>query len=112
MLRGRPSLKRLAELLGTEHQKSDGDHGETITPEYLDYLCNDVQVTWECARKLQNRYAGYQLPKVSTQIYSEASIGKAHLEKMQLRPFLELNDWPPEIIATVMETYYGGRAEC
>jgi hypothetical protein len=31
---------------------------------------------------------------------------------MGLQPFLELNDWPNQIIATVLETYYGGRAEC
>ena len=112
MLGGRPSLKGLAELLETRHQKSNADHGETITPEYLDYLTNDVQVTWECAFELQERYAAYQLPKQPCQIYSEASIGKAHLEKMGVRPFPELNDWAGETTAAVMETYYGGRAEC
>jgi hypothetical protein len=112
MFGGRPALKRLAQLLSTEHQKHDADHGEEITPEYLDYLSNDVQVTWECAVELQRRYAAYELPKRPWEIYSEASIGKAHLEKMGLRPFRELNDWPREVIATVMETYYGGRAGC
>jgi hypothetical protein len=112
MLGGRSSLKRLAQLLGTEHQKTDAEHGQTITREYLAYLCSDVQVTWECACELQARYARYELPKLASQIHSEASIGKAHLEKMGLRPFRELNDWPDEISAAVMETYYGGRAEC
>jgi hypothetical protein len=112
MFGGRPSLARLGELLGTEHRKTDAKHGETITPKYLDYLLNDVQVTWECADELQRRYDTYQLPKPPWKIYSEASIGKAHLEKMNLRPFRALNDWPGEITATVMETYYGGRAEC
>lgn len=112
MLGGRPSLKRLAQLLDTLDGKTDAEHGQTITPEYLDYLCQDVLVTWQCAIELQHRYARYELPKRPTEIYSEATIGKAHLEKMGLRPFRELNHWPPEIIATVMETYYGGRAEC
>jgi hypothetical protein len=109
---GRPSLKRLGELLRTPHQKSGAEHGRVITPEYLDYLLNDVEVTWECANELQRRYERYQLPKSATDIYSEASIGKAHLEKMGLQPSRELNSWPDAITATVMDTYYGGRAEC
>lgn len=112
MFGGRASLGRLAELLETRHRKSGTDHGETITAAYLDYLCNDVRVTSECAVELQRRFERYQLPKHPWGIYSEATIGKAHMEKMGLRPFRELNSWPSKIIATVMETYYGGRAEC
>jgi hypothetical protein len=112
MFGGRPSLKLLGKLLGTRHRKSDADHGEQITPEYLDYLRNDVRVTAECAEALQARYERYELPKQPWEIYSEATIGKAHMEKMRLRPFRELNRWSSEITATVMETYYGGRAEC
>jgi hypothetical protein len=105
-------LKRLGELLGTEHRKSDADHGLAITPEYLDYLRNDVQVTWECSTELQTRYARYQLPTPPWRIHSEASIGKAHLEKIGVTPFRTLNQWPQEVTATVMETYYGGDTRC
>jgi hypothetical protein len=112
MFGGRPSLKRLAELLGTEHRKSDAEHGNEITADYLDYLCTDVQVTWECAHELRARYERYELPKGPWQIHSEASIGKAHMEKMGLTPFRELNRWTDEVLATVMEAYYGGRTEC
>jgi predicted nucleic acid-binding Zn ribbon protein len=112
LLGGRPSLKRLAELLGTEQRKSEADHGLTITAGYLDYLGDDVQVTWECWQQLHARYERYQLPTPPWRIHSEASIGKAHLDKIGLEPFRGLNDWPDEITATVMETYYGGRTEC
>jgi hypothetical protein len=112
MLGGRPSLKRLAELLGTEHRKTDAEHGEEITPDYLDYLRNDVQVTLECWQELHKRYEHYQLPTPPYRIHSEASIGKAHSEKMGLTPFRTLNTWPDEVMATVLETYYGGRTEC
>ncbi len=108
---GRPSLKRLAKLLGTATQKGDGEHGEKLTPVYLDYLRDDIQVTHECAQSLLERYAAYDVPKGAWEIYSEASIGKAHLEKTGLTPFRELNDWPEEVYAAVMETYYGGRTE-
>jgi hypothetical protein len=112
MLGGRPSLKRLAELLTTDARKSAAEHGEEINERYLDYLRQDVQVTWECWDALRQRYDAYRLPVPSWRIHSEASIGKAHLTKMQLTPFRALNRWPDHVLATVMETYYGGRAEC
>ena len=112
ILGGRPTLARLGELLDTEHRKTEADHGQEITPEYLDYLCSrragELGMRGRASAPLRHLPA----TQAAWEIYSEASIGKAHLEKMGLRPFRELNDWPAEIIATVMETYYGGRAEC
>src|SRR5262249_1658768 len=69
------------------------------------------QVTWECWQKLEERYARYQLPTAPWEIHSEASIGKAHLKKMRLTPFRELNAWPDAVMAAVMESYHGGRTE-
>jgi len=112
MLGGRLSLDKLARLVGAEHRKLEAEHGEQITPGYLGYLRADVLVTWESWQALQERYAAYGLPVEPWKIYSEASIGKAHMSKMGLTPFEQLNDWPPKVSATVMETYYGGRAEC
>jgi hypothetical protein len=112
MFGGRPSLKKLAVLLATETRKQDAKHGEILDARYLRYLRTDVQVTWECWQRLNLRYARYQLPAPPWQIHSEAGIGKAHLAKMQLTPFSDLNRWPDEVTAAVMESYYGGRAEC
>src|SRR5262249_18563971 len=43
----------------------------------------------------------------------EASIGKAHLREMGIRPWRECQpDAPDWLLATILETYYGGRAEC
>ena len=109
---GRPSLKHLGKLLQTDTQKAGAEHGKRLTSRYLDYLRTDVQVTWERAIKLRERYDEYQLPKQVWQIYSEASIGKAHLEKLEIAPFLQTTTWPHRITATVMESYYGGRTEC
>lgn len=108
----RPKLAVLAELLGTETRKADATHGEQITSDYLDYLRTDVQTTHECAVELRRRYDTYDLPKEVWEVYSEASVGKAHLQKIGLTPFRELNAWPEHVLATVMETYYGGRTEC
>ena len=112
LLGGRPSLRRLCELLQTKTQKSEGDHGKEITPEYLSYMRTDVQATYEASDALRGRYGTYGLPKQAWEIYSEAGIGKAHLQKIGLTPFRSLNDWPDSVFATVMETYHGGRTEC
>lgn len=112
MLGGRPTLANLARLLTTETQKATASHGEDITPAYLDYLRDDVQVTYECSIELRRRYDTYELPKAAWEIYSEAGIGKAHLEKIGLTPFRDRNEWPDPVLATVMETYHGGRTEC
>ena len=111
LLGGRPSLKRLGELLDTETQKAEGHHGQELDAEYLSYLRSDVHVTYECCVALRARYDAYNLPKQAWEIYSEAGIGKAHLQKIGLAPFRSLNHWPDPIYATVLETYHGGRTE-
>ncbi len=60
-----------------------------------------------------HRYASYQLDTPLHRIYSEASIGKAHLRQMGLQPWRNVQtDVPNSLLATIMETYYGGRTEC
>jgi hypothetical protein len=114
LLGGRWSLKKLAETLNTDHQKQEIEgHGQQITPEYLDYARTDVQVTWECHTKLAQRYATYALKTPAHRVFSEASIGKAHLRDIGLTSWRESQpDVPREITAAIMETYYGGRSEC
>ncbi|MGC2208105.1 MAG: hypothetical protein WA724_09705 [Candidatus Dormiibacterota bacterium] len=48
----------------------------------------------------------------ATKAYSPASIGKAYLEYMRLRPVLERQpDFPPELLGLAMGAFYGGRSE-
>jgi hypothetical protein len=115
MLGRRYSLRRLAELLDTEHRKlDDAEHGTTITDAYLDYLELDVQVTWECHEKLDDRYLKLGLTATPLRrIYSEASLGKAVLKETGLTPWRNSQpEVPDALLATIMETYYGGRSEC
>jgi hypothetical protein len=45
-------------------------------------------------------------------ILSEASLGKAYLRQMSVRPFREVQpDFPDWLIGVIMSTYFGGRAE-
>ena len=78
------TLKSLAKLLQTPHQKTEvDDYSAPITEELLAYVENDVQVTWECYERLQDQYNSYGLTETpSHRIYGEASIGKAYLKQM------------------------------
>ena len=113
LLGGKWSLKRLAETLNTEHRKTATDLAGPTTEETVDYCMNDVTVTWECFEKLKARYDSYQLDVPIHRIVSEASVGKAHLAQMRIKPWRQLQpDFPAWLIAILMETYYGGRTEC
>ena len=113
LLGGKWSLKRLAHALTTHHQKSSVDLTGEINEELIGYCLNDVTVTWECFVKLKNRYDSYQLDVPLHRIVSEASVGKAHLAQMRIKPWRRLQpDFPDWVTATLMETYYGGRTEC
>ena len=113
LLGGKLKLKRLAETLGTAHRKTATDLDGPITKEMVEYCMNDVTVTWECFEELRNRYESYQLDVPLHRIVSEASVGKAHLAQMGIRPWRQLQvDFPDWLIAVLMETYIGGRTEC
>ncbi len=114
LLGGKFSLRRLAETLGTSSQKLDIDtHDRAIDAEYLDYAVADVQTTWECFSSLRDRYSALGLNETPIhRLYSEASVAKAYLKEMGVRPWREVQPEVPDwLIATIMETYYGGRTE-
>jgi len=108
------SLKSLGKALGTESQKHETEeHGGILTPEYIGYALQDTQVTWECFCKLKALYALHGLDHTSAhKIHSEASLGKAYLREMGIKPWKQLQpNFPPEMIGKIMSTYYGGRSE-
>lgn len=108
------SLKSLAALLQTKHQKTGvDDYGAPITEELLKYVEDDVQVTWECFERLQSQYDSYNLTKTpSHKIFGEASIGKAYLKQMGVGQWRRLQrEFPPALVGKIMGTYYGGRSE-
>jgi len=111
---GSHTLASLAKLLRTQQQKLDADeHGGPLDTDYLDYLCADVETTWQCFQKLAVRYASFGLSRTRVQaIYSEASIGKAALRQMGVRPWrLTQPAFPNALTGIIMSTYYGGRSE-
>jgi len=112
LLSGSWSLDSLSRFLGTEHQKlQTKEHGK-VTAEYLEYAFQDVQATWECYVELSKRYQKLNLKTRPEKIISEASLGKAYLDQMGVRPWSNVQpDFPRKILGAVMSSYYGGRAE-
>jgi hypothetical protein len=107
------SLESLTRQLQTEHRKEPSDeHGGPVAPEYVAYAVNDVAATWDCFATLAGRYESYKLSRPITRVTSEASIGKASLEQIDVRPWRTVQpDYPPEMIGRIISSYFGGRAE-
>jgi hypothetical protein len=66
----------------------------------------------ECYQALRNRYALHALDETPMgKILSEASLGKAYLRQMGVRPFREVQpDFPAHLTGVIMSTYFGGLA--
>ncbi|MGR3290394.1 MAG: hypothetical protein ACU0C9_04270 [Paracoccaceae bacterium] len=61
---------------------------------------------------MDRRYRGHNLNTQTHRILSEASVGKAYLKQMNIKPFLaNLPDFPRETFGQIACAYYGGRAE-
>jgi hypothetical protein len=89
LIEHRGELRSLAKLLGTDTQKGSADFADpAITPGFLEYAMADAQVTWECFQLLAARYATLALETPLSRIYSAASLAKAELETMGVRPWL------------------------
>ncbi len=107
------SLASLCRELKIENSKQETDeHGGPLSVEYIGYARRDVQATWECYDALNAKFREYGLSVPISSILSEASIGKATLSEMQVKPLLKCQ---PNLrrsdFGTIMATYYGGRAE-
>lgn len=108
------SLQSLSQFLNIPHKKQPSEeHGGRLTEEYLAYCVTDVQATWECFRALSGKFENHRLNDTRlSQILSEASLGKAYLKEMGIRPFQEVQpDFPDAVTGVILSTYYGGRSE-
>jgi len=112
LLSQRFSLQTLAAHLGTETRKHETKEHGRMTKAYLEYARADVQVTWECYRELIARYGEHGLARSPDRMLSEASIGKAYLQQMNIKPLLGCDpSFPRERFGEIFCAYYGGRAE-
>lgn len=102
------ACKRFAVL----HSKMEvKEHGK-ITPEYIQYNLNDVDITNLLFQAVQKEYEKYHLDLPMTELFSPASISKAYLKQMGIAPQLEKDrNFPPELMGDAMASYFGGRTE-
>jgi hypothetical protein len=108
------SLASLSELLKVPTPKKELDeHGGALTPDYVRYGLRDVQTTWECFDHLALRFASFGLAETGLyELYSEASLGKAYLRAMGIKPWQEVQrGFPLHLVGAIMSAYFGGRAE-
>jgi len=108
------SLSSLSKFLEVPTPKLEFDEFDgPITDEMVTYAVGDVQTTWECYVELIKRYEQLGIPNTPPEkIYSEASIGKACLKGMEIRSWQKCQpDFPDQIIANIMSSYFGGRSE-
>ncbi len=108
------SLESLSKLLEVPHPKLETDrHGELIDQDYVRYAWRDTQTTWECFNALAKKFDELKLADTGLyDLYSEASLGKAYLKAMGIKPWRDVQpDFPSRIVGQIMSTYYGGRSE-
>jgi hypothetical protein len=107
-------LGSLSAFLKVEHPKvSTDEHGGPLAPSYIEYAVRDVQTTWECYVDLADRFECLGLRETPLPlIHSEASLGKAYLKAMGIAPWRNAQpDFPPQMLANIMGSYFGGRSE-
>ena len=102
------SLKKACEHYNKKYFKIDAEeHGEVAT-DYIKYNINDVLCTQELFVHLKIEYERFGVSMPITNVFSGASIAKAVLSELGIRPYMELNNPPPELIGAVVQTYFGG----
>ena len=106
---GPASLKHLAKVYGTPHQKLSPDtgHGRALTPAYIRYAMADAVVTAEVADAARQRWERFGLALPAERVYSGASIAKAAWDARGVAP----PPMEPGEESRVLRSYYGGRAE-
>jgi hypothetical protein len=104
------SLETACKAFGVEHAKQEiSEHG-AVTEEYIDYNRRDVLATQELASKLLAEYAKHPVTLQVTKAYSPASIGKAYLRAMGIKPVLERQPrFPGKFLGYAQSAFFGGR---
>lgn len=108
------SLAGLSRHLNVANPKLEFDEFDgPITEGMIRYAVRDVQTTWECYAELVARYAAFGITSTPPEkVYSEASIGKGNLRDMGIIPWQKVQpDFPRQILADIMSSYFGGRSE-
>ncbi len=129
------TLESACRAFGIQYEKREVEHG-IVAPQNLIYNAEDLDATWQLYQSATtewNRHPFVRVPAppaplgsspqalpeftpdafVVTSAFSPATMGKAYLRAMGVRPPLEQNArFPREILGYAMAAYFGGRSEC
>lgn len=83
-----------------------------ISEQNMKSSINNVLAYHTLYKQEMKRFESFGLLKQEHKLYSPASIGKAYLEKIGIKPFSKQNpQFPKELLGYVMSTYSGGKVE-
>jgi hypothetical protein len=105
-------LESACAAFGVPYQKRDVELGR-VDDGLVTYAREDTRATMQLLEAALTEYdrRGLRLPP--HRAFSAASLGKAALKQMGVRPILERQpDFPRELLGAAMVGFYGGRAEC
>jgi hypothetical protein len=101
------SLKSAGEAFACVRKKTEADYGGPVTPQFLDYGLNDVELTWELYHKCRERYATFGLRVHPSHLYSSATLAKSLWDERGIVP--------PKLTAKLngrlMAAFYAGKVE-
>lgn len=83
-----------------------------VTPREVDYCRRDVRATTRLLNAMKEEFDQHPLELLPDKAYSPASIAKAYLDEMRIAHPKEQFKIADRKLGIVMQSYYGGRAEC
>jgi hypothetical protein len=106
------NLEGACQAFGVPGKLNPGRHGE-ISAEYIDYCRQDVAATASLYEALMAEFRLHPVDLEPERAYSPASLSKAYLSAMGIKPILQRHrSLPREILGYAMAAFFGGRAEC
>lgn len=104
------TLEKACEDFGVEHGKQRAARHGIVTDTYIKYNRRDVLATSELAIKLLEEYDKHDIELQETKAYSPASIGKAYLRRMGIKPILQRQrNFPKTFLGHAQSAFFGGR---
>ena len=105
------SLKTACKELHTQNQKFDHEPTGTVTIEELEYARQDVRCTVEVLNSLKEEMDRHPIKLHPDKSVSPASVGKAYLRAMGIKPPKTKFEVPDYIHGIAAQAYFGGRSE-
>ena len=106
------TLDGAAKAFGVEGKSDSGGYG-VITAQHVSYCRQDVAATVALYEALITELQRHPVALAPESTYSGASLSKAYLSAMGIKPLLARHpDFPPEVLGYAMAAFFGGRAEC